>query len=73
MIMKVLNIGTIVKFHGIRLQVVKAIDGCRGCYFKHQKLCHASIVGACSHHFRPDEVIFRKYDINKKENLHARK
>lgn len=73
MIMKVFDIGTIVKFHGIRLQVVKAIDGCRGCYFKHQKLCHASIVGACSPPFRTDEVIFRKYDKNKKENLHGRK
>lgn len=73
MIMKVIDIGTIVKFHGIRLQVVKAVDGCRGCYFKHLKLCHASIVGACSPPFRPDEVIFRKYDVNKKENLHARK
>lgn len=72
MIMKVLDIGTIVKFHGIRLQVVKAVDGCRGCYFKHQKLCHASIVGACSPPFRFDEVIFRKYDKNKKENLHGK-
>ena len=73
MIMKVLDIGTIVKFHGIRLQVVKEVDGCRGCYFKHQKLCHAEIVGTCSPPFRPDEVIFRKYDKNKKENLHGRK
>ena len=68
MIMKVLDIGTIVKFHGIRLQIVKAVDGCRGCYFKHQKLCRA-----CSPPFRFDEVIFRKYDKNKKENLHGRK
>ena len=73
MIMKVLNIGTIVKFHGIRLQVVKAVDGCRGCYLKHQKLCPASIVGSCSPTFRLDALIFRKYDINKKENLHARR
>lgn len=71
--MKVLTIGKIVKFHGIRLQVVKAVDNCRGCYFKHQKLCHASIVGACSPPFRVDNVIFRKYDKNKKENLHGKK
>ena len=73
MIMKVLSIGAIVKFHGIRLQVVKAVDSCRGCYFKHQKICHESIVGACSPPFRDDNVIFRKYDKNKKENLHAKK
>lgn len=73
MIMKVLTIGAIVKFHGLRLQVVKAVDGCRGCFFKHLKLCHASIVGACSPPFRDDNVIFRKYDKNKKENLHGRK
>lgn len=73
MIMKILDIGSIVKFHGIRLQVVKAVVGCRGCYFKHSKLCHAQIVGACSPPFRSDEVIFRKYDKNKKENLHGRK
>ncbi len=35
-------------------------------YFKHQKLCHASIVGACSPPFRFDEVIFRKYDKKQK-------
>lgn len=73
MIMKVLPIGTITKFHGLRLQVVKAVDGCRGCYFKHQKFCHASVVGACSPPFRSEEVIFRKYDKNKKENLHGQK
>lgn len=71
--MKVLDIGSIVKFHGIRLQVVKAVCGCRGCYFKHSKFCHAQKVGACSPPFRFDEVIFRKYDKNKKENLHGRK
>lgn len=71
--MKVLDIGSIVKFHGIRLLVVKAVSGCRGCYFKHAKFCHAQIVGACSPPFRQDEVIFRKYDKNKKENLHGRK
>lgn len=71
--MKVLDIGSIVKFHGIRLQVVKAVSGCRGCYFKHSKFCHSQIVGACSPPFRFDEVIFRKYDKNKKENLHGKK
>lgn len=72
MIMKVLNQGAIVKFHGLRLQVVKAVDGCRGCFFKRLKLCHASIVGACSPPFRKDNIIFRKYDKNKKENLHGK-
>lgn len=73
MIMKVLDIGAIVKFRGLRLQVVKAVDGCRGCFFKHLKFCHASIVGACSPPFRSEEIIFRKYDKNKKENLHGKK
>lgn len=69
---KVYDIGKIVKFNGVRLQVVKAVQGCRGCYFKTQEACHSEIVGACCKPWRCQNVIFRKYDENKKENLHGR-
>lgn len=69
---KVYGIGEIVKYNGIRLQVVKAVQGCRGCYFKTQATCHSEIIGACSKPFRNEDVILRKYDKNKKENLHGR-
>ena len=72
MIIKVHDIGEIVKYNGVRLQVVKAVQGCRGCYFKPQQSCHSEIVGACSKPWRCENVIFRKYDENKKENLHGR-
>ena len=69
---KEINIGKIVKYNGVRLIVVKAVQGCRGCYFKHQNSCHVEEVGACSKPWRCENVIFRKYDENKKENLHGR-
>lgn len=46
MIIKVYDIGKVVKYNGVRLQV-KAVQGCRGCYFKPQEACHSEIVGAC--------------------------
>lgn len=69
---KEINIGKIVKYNGVRLIVVKAVQGCRGCYFKHLESCHVEEVGACSKPWRCENVIFRKYDENKKENLHGR-
>lgn len=70
---KVYDIGKIVKFNGLRLQVVKSVQGCRGCYFKHLHRCYTEIVGTCARPWRKEEVIFRKYDENKKENLHGRR
>lgn len=69
---KVNEIGKVLKYHGLRLQVVKAVQSCRGCYFKFLNHCHPEIVGACSKPWRKENVIFRKYDQNRKENLHAR-
>ena len=70
--LKEIDIGQIIRYNGIRLIVVKAVQGCRGCYFKTQQSCHSEIVGACSKPWRCQNVIFRKYDENKKENLHGR-
>lgn len=65
-------IGAIIKYNDIRLQVIKAIDKCRGCYFNaKRKKCPMS-VGACTPPWRNDLVIFRKIDTNKQENLHKR-
>ena len=72
MVIKVYDIGKVVKYNGVRLQVVKAVQGCRGCYFKPLKACNSEIVGACCKPWRCENVIFRKYDENKKENLHGR-
>lgn len=71
--LKEIDIGKIIKYNGIRLIVVKAVQGCRGCYFKFQKSCNVEKVGVCNPPWRKDAVIFRKYDNNKKENLHGRK
>lgn len=70
--LKIIEIGKIVKYNGIRLLVVKAIDKCRGCYFKRIKECHSEEVGVCCQPWRAENIIFRKYDENKKENLHGR-
>lgn len=70
--LKEYDIGKIIKYNGVRLQVTKAVQNCRGCYFKHQTKCHAEVVGVCSKPWRKENVIFRKYDENKKENLHGR-
>lgn len=71
--LKKFEIDNIVKYNGIRLQVIKAVEGCRGCYFKRSASCHPDIMGVCCPPWRPEAVIFRKYDINKKENLHGRR
>lgn len=71
--LKIIDIGKIVKFNGIRLMVTKAIDNCRGCYFKKLKSCHSEVVGVCCQPWRQINIIFRKYDTNRKENLHVRK
>jgi hypothetical protein len=70
--LKQIEVGKIIKFNGIRLIVTKAVQGCRGCYFKAKEKCHAESVGVCSPPWRKVNVIFRKYDENKKENLHSR-
>ena len=73
MILKCIEIGKIIKFQGIRLQVIPAVQKCRGCYFKKLSSCYSEVVGVCSRPWRDTEIIFRKYDINKKINLHVRK
>lgn len=65
-------IETILSYNGIRLQVVKAIDRCRGCYFNNKRIKCPLSVGACTPPWRDDLVIFRKVDKNKQENLHKR-
>ena len=49
---KVNEIGKVIKYNGIRLQVVKAVQSCRGCYFKFLAHCHPEKVGACSKPWR---------------------
>lgn len=71
--LKIKEIGNIVKYNGLRLKVVKAVEGCRGCYFKRLASCHPEIGGACCPPWRTEAVIFRKFDNNKKENLHGRR
>ena len=44
---KEIHIGKIVKYNGVRLQVVKAVQGCRDRKKKTQETCHSEIVGAC--------------------------
>ena len=55
---KVNEIGKVLKYHGLRLQGIKAVQSCRGCYFKFLNHCHPEIVGACSKPSRHDIVIF---------------
>lgn len=71
--LKEIDIGQIIRYNGIRLIVVKAVQGCRGCFFKTNKSCNVEIVGVCCPPWRLKPIIFRKYDNNKKENLHGRK
>ena len=71
--LKEIDIGKIIKYTGIRLIVVKAVQGCRGCFFKSYASCCVEQVGVCCPPWRQDAIIFRKYDINKKENLHGRR
>ena len=65
-------IGTIILYNGVRLQVIKAIDNCRGCYFNGKRRKCPLAVGACCPPWRDDLIIFRKVDTNKQENLHKR-
>ena len=71
--LKEIDIGKIIKYNGIRLIVVKAVQGCRGCFFKTHKSCNVEDVGVCNPPWRQDAIIFRKYDTNRKENLHGRR
>lgn len=71
------SIGTVLRYNGVRLQIVKSVDGCRGCYFNRLRLkfCpYDDYLGACTACYRNDNtsVIFRKIDLNRKENLHKR-
>lgn len=71
--LKEIDIGKIIRYNGIRLIVVKAVQGCRGCFFKSYTSCCVERVGVCCPPWRKDAIIFRKYDKNKKENLHGRR
>ena len=71
--LKEIDIGKIIKYNGIRLIVVKAVQGCRGCFFKSYASCYVEQVGVCCPPWRLEAIIFRKYDKNKKENLHGRR
>ena len=71
--LKEIDIGKIIKYNGIRLIVVKAVQGCRGCFFKSYASCCVEQVGVCCPPWRLEAIIFRKYDKNKKENLHGRR
>ena len=71
------SIGTVLRYNGVRLQIVKSVDGCRGCYFNRLRLkfCpYDDFLGTCTACYRNDNnnVIFRKVDENRKENLHKR-
>lgn len=71
------SIGSVLRYNGVRLQIVKSVDGCRGCYFNRLRLkfCpYDDYLGACTACYRNDNtnIIFRKVDENRKENLHKR-
>lgn len=66
-------LGAVFKYNGVRLQVIKAIQSCRGCYFKRHAICPVQIVGVCQTPWRDENIIFRKFDFNKTENYHGRK
>lgn len=71
------KIGTVLRYNDVRLRIVESVDGCRGCYFNRLRFIfcpYDSYLGACSASYRNDgkNVIFRKVDENRKENLHKR-
>lgn len=70
--LKIIEIDKIIKYNGIRLKVTKAVDKCRGCYFKKKSSCNTEEVGVCCQPWRDVDIIFRKFDENRKENLHGR-
>lgn len=70
--MKILDVGKIVHYCGLRLKVTLAVDGCRGCFFRNRTSCEVDIVGACCEPWRLENIIFRKYDNNKLENYHSK-
>lgn len=73
---KYIPIGTVFLYLGIRLQIVEQISDskckCRGCYFSKLPSCPTLQIGACSRPWRDKNIIFRKVDSNRKENLHKR-
>lgn len=66
------DIGSIVRYKGVRLKVIKAVEKCRGCYFRRCSRCPVEDIGVCCHPWRADNIIFRKVDLRKKENNHAK-
>lgn len=76
MLVKHRPLGEIFKYNGVRLQVVAKVvdskDDCRGCYFKKHVHCPLVIIGACTRPWRDEDVIFRKVDKDKTENLHKK-
>ena len=70
---KVLQVGAIVKYNSIRLQVVSEVQRCRGCYFSRLTKCMPVSYCACQTPFRDANVIFRKVDARKLENKHSYK
>lgn len=65
-------IGSIVRYNGIRLKVAKAVEKCRGCYFRRYSRCPVEEIGVCCHPWRHDNIIFRKIDLRKQENNHSK-
>lgn len=64
-------VGSIVKFNGVRLKVFPAVNGCQGCFFRRKPGCYPELIGSCCPPWRTNNVIFRKYDENKKESFHT--
>lgn len=65
------EVGSIVKFNGVRLKVFPAVNNCQGCFFRRKPRCFPELVGSCGPPWRNDLVIFRKFDENKRENFHS--
>lgn len=65
-------IGAIVRYNGVRLKVTKAVEKCRGCYFRRCSNCPVEKIGVCCHPWRHDNIIFRKVDLRKQENKHVK-
>ena len=69
---KCVLLGDIVHYKGVRLQVINAVDKCRGCYFRRYSRCPTEVIGVCCRPWRYDDIIFRQVDKNKAENNHKR-
>lgn len=72
MILNCIPIGGIVRYKGVRLKVTKAVDKCRGCFFRRCANCPVNEIGVCCHPWRHDNIIFRKVDLLKKINNHSK-